>query len=774
MEPTHINQLKSILTLDPLMEFWEKNLTPKSPFIQAIFKELKEKIQKIPELQGPTSNADRLKAHIELIYPLLTAIFPGASLEKDIMGAFTPCTFEPFFITPRFKTLFMDRDNAFIAGVQNLLNTQHAQKRIGLYFLILERIHGIKCLHLDYLDIQTIPDPATGLDRYYRIISDFSFVRVRPLSVPPELSADQKETILANLMDIQTLETFIDLTQFEFAGMSIIKAEDVTHRQIIRSLEQELLIHHSVFSSKGLSTIEARLQILFGKKDLTLGMATLSGDKLLCIRNEGPTQTDCLFTNSRHFSMENPQWQEKGRGKNVLRIPDLHHHPVSRDIEHELADANARSMLMAPLVYQDKIIGLLGISTPTPNELGPMDALILEKVIPLFSLALKRGKEDIHKQIQSLIKERCTAVHPSVEWRFQRAAMDHMERIRRGDTHSTMEPIIFKDVIPFYGQTDIRGSSQARNQGIQADLIHQLNLAQRVMETARKVRPWPMLHEYSFRITTLLERLHTQITPGDEQAVYDLLNMEMPETLKGLSGLGPEVAQRMGEYTRALDPESGMVYHKRKKYEKSVSLLNHALSQYLEAQDRLAQSTFPHYFERHQTDGVDYMMYIGASMKKDQHLSQFHVKDLTLWQLMVACGLARQTHKIRSTLPTPLDTCHLILVNQTPLSIRFRYDEKKFDVDGAYDVRHEIIKSRLDKAMVKGTRERLTQPDHIAVVHATPAEGEQIRRHMDFLIALGELTRDVEEITLEDMPDVKGLKAIRVGVHPSPKSQGTG
>ncbi|MBU4129962.1 MAG: hypothetical protein KKF12_04010 [Proteobacteria bacterium] len=112
-----------------------------------------------------------------------------------------------------------------------------------------------------------------------------------------------------------------------------------------------------------------------------------------------------------------------------------------------------------------------------------------------------------------------------------------------------------------------------------------------------------------------------------------------------------------------------------------------------------------------------------------------------------------------------MDTCHLILVNHTPLSIRFRFDEKRFDVDGAYDVRQEIIKSRLDKALIKGTGERLTQPGRIAVVYSNPSEGKEIKQHIDFLMGAGKLDNDLEMLELDDLPDVRGLKALRVGVN---------
>jgi len=159
------------------------------------------------------------------------------------------------------------------------------------------------------------------------------------------------------------------------------------------------------------------------------------------------------------------------------------------------------------------------------------------------------------------------------------------------------------------------------------------------------------------------------------------------------------------------------------------------------------------------------MMYAGASMMETSNFADFHIKNLTLWQIMLACGLALQTEQIKSELKIPLDTCHLILVNHSPLSIRFRFDEKRFDVDGAYDVRHEIIKSRLDKALIKGSGERLTQPGKIAMVYSNPSEGREIRQHIDFLASTGKLTDNFETLELDDMPDVRGLKAIRVEVN---------
>jgi hypothetical protein len=53
-----------------------------------------------------------------------------------------------------------------------------------------------------------------------------------------------------------------------------------------------------------------------------------------------------------------------------------------------------------------------------------------------------------------------------------------------------------------------------------------------------------------------------------------------------------------------------------------------------------------------------------------------------------------------------LQTTQLILIHSQPISISFRKDERKFDVEGSYNIRYEVIKKRLikfgSKAQKKG------------------------------------------------------------------------
>ena len=116
-----------------------------------------------------------------------------------------------------------------------------------------------------------------------------------------------------------------------------------------------------------------------------------------------------------------------------------------------------------------------------------------------------------------------------------------------------------------------------------------------------------------------------------------------------------------------------------------------------------------------------------------------YLKNLRLWQLMVTCEMVRRADKLKDSLPVPLETSHLILAQDSPLTIRFSPDERHFEVQGAYDIRHEIIKKRIDKARIKNTAERLTHPGKIAIVYSQRQEGAEYLEYIDYLQAAGYL-----------------------------------
>ena len=91
-------------------------------------------------------------------------------------------------------------------------------------------------------------------------------------------------------------------------------------------------------------------------------------------------------------------------------------------------------------------------------------------------------------------------------------------------------------------------------------------------------------------------------------------------------------------------------------------------------------------------------------------------------------------------------------------------DEKRFDVDGTYNARYEIIKKRIDKSYIKGTNERLTQKGKLAIVYSQKKDEKEYLRYIKFLKAKGYFTNNIEVVELEGLQGVTGLKAIRAEI----------
>jgi hypothetical protein len=387
-------------------------------------------------------------------------------------------------------------------------------------------------------------------------------------------------------------------------------------------------------------------------------------------------------------------------------------------------------------------------------------------VLPLFSVAVQRSLEELDDRIQALIKEKCTAIHPVVEWRFRRAILNGVERASTGhpEALAELEPIVFEGVYPLYALSDIRGSSTHRALAIQADLVTQTRLARDVVMAAHAAHRLPVLDELLYRIDKHLTRIEEGARSGDEVGIVTFLRSEVESLFGHFQELGAGVRERIEAYRAALDPRRGTVYDRRRLFEESVTRLADAVSAYVDLEEQTAQAMFPHYFEKQKTDGVDHQIYVGASLLEDGRFDPLYLKNLRLWQLMVACGSALRAHQLRDQLPVPLDMTHLVLVQDAPLSIHFRFDEKRFDVAGAYDVRYEIVKKRIDKAVVRGTGERATQPGTIVIVYTQPSEAVEYRGYLEYLQHLGYLTGETEDLDLDELQGVQGLRALRVTV----------
>ena len=633
------------------------------------------------------------------------------------------------------------------------------------YGLVLRKFYGIE-MALDYPMILSTVDPDSGLDRHFSLQFDYRFVEVRAVGTPPPLAEEDRRRLLANLGDTEMLTALLPPDRFAFEGFAVLRATDVTDQEVLSGLKRDLIERESIVSTERFQSLQQKLCTYLRCPDLRLSLAAIQGERVFMLNHGRQLEHSCLFADSVHHTVSDfagSVFERACRQREPLVIEDLAAYPDRTAIDDAILEADIRSLIIAPLHYQGELLGTLELASPKPGELKPMAALKLREVLPLFSMAVRRSVEELEQRVQALIKEQCTAIHPSVEWRFRQAAFRAMER-RASGAPAELEPIVFKNVHPLYAVSDIRGSSEERNRSIQADLITHLRLAREVIELAREARPLPFLDQLRYRIDRNVAQLEDGLSSGDETRIVEFLREHVEPRLDHLAGFGAGVRERFAAYRAAMDPRLGTIYRRRKEYEESVTRINEAIGSYLEAEQEMAQGMFPHYFEKQQTDGVDYSMYVGASLVEDGVFDELYLKNLRLWQLMVTCGIARRVEALRGRLAVPLETAHLVLVQHTPLAIRFRFDEKRFDVDGAYNVRYEVIKKRIDKAKVRGGSERVTQPGKMAIVYSHRNEAVEYRQYLEYLKDLGYVTGEPEELDLEEMQGVQGLRALRATI----------
>ena len=750
------------LSLRPLIEFWTRAGADESPACAAIARLVAEEMRHAPELTDTITDLAVLGRHQDLVDLLMSAEFAPALWEQAYGAAMVPFHLESVYATPLMQRELLHEDGR-LRGRFNLgAGFVEMARRSHAYTLILERLYGVR-LELDYPAILITTDPRTGLDRHFRLMFDGQFVEVEAVGPLPSLPPDFAERLRASLLDGHYLEAVLPPERFVLRGVSFLKAIEVTDQEVLSALKRDLIDRESIVSEPKFVQLQTRLRTLFRRPELRLSLAALDGERVLILNSGAKGQHACIFADSVHHRMEEfagTVYAEAVTSGRPLLVDDLAARRGRTVIEDHMVASGIRGFLCAPLYYQDRIIGTLDLDSPRP---GDFDAAMLPKlaeVLPLFAMAVQRSMEELNARIQTQIKERFTAIHPVVEWRFRKAVLDGLERT--GDPAAAeVQPIVFENVYPLYALSDIRGSSTQRALAIQADLLAHLALARDVVEAAYQARRLPALDQLRYRIDQHAEQIGEHLAAGDEVGIVTFLRAEIEPLLDRLAGFAEAVGPRVAAYRDALDPRLGTVYRQRRIFEESVTRLNECISSYLELEEQAAQEIFPHYFEKQKTDGVDHQIYVGGSLVEDGGFDPIYLKSLRLWQLMVVCGIAARTDRLAGELPLPLHATHLVLVQHAPLSIRFRFDEKRFDVDGAYDIRYEIVKKRIDKALIKGSTERVTQPGRIAIVYGQPAEGQEYRGYLEYLRHLGYIAGEVEELELEELQGVHGLRALR-------------
>ena len=758
----------SQLSFRPLVNALKKNIAEGNPGMQKLYGQVVQQFEQHPGLMGPISDLSSLMPYAELIQELLSAVFPPTTANQ-MYGASLPFKNIAVYASHLFKDLLLKPDSNEIHIPENEISeTLNREKLHFAYGLVLKKYLGYKSPETSR-SVYPFTDPVTKLTRYMELRIDGRFIDVNPLHEMPHMPDSIVNHHTNSIMTIAQLMELVPLDKFMFEGVAIIRVNDVTEQEVISKIKNKL-IDDSTFSNPNIYTeLESYIQELIGLKDSTIGItpflringhyvySDLNNNNSILIRHfHSNADKDEISDYCKLLFRENsqPVLFETLDQASLARVQSLQYYYME----------GARSLILCPLKFHDGLIGILEIISKTPGQLQPVHVGRLEAVIPLFTLGLEKTLERLNNDVDTVIKKKFTAVQPAVEWRFTEAALNYIVK-KHGNESVKIERICFEDVYPVYGAIDIRNSSTERSHSIQLDIIEQLEHAQKLIKKAQAGTAFPLLQEIEFKIDRYIAAASDVLQSEEELSIHDFMQGQVAALFNHLHSTLPSVKNEIEHYFGSLDPQLGMLYHHRKEYEHSVSRINDTLAHFIDKEQAAAQKVYPHYFERFMTDGLEFNIHIGQSITPRKKFDEIYLRNLKMWQLTAMTKASRLTHRLESELKHPLRTTQLILAHSQPLSISFRTEERKFDVDGAYNTRYEIVKKRIDKVHIKANNERLTQPGKIAIVYSQAKDAAEYSEYIEFLQNQNLLKPGIEKHDLEELQGVSGMKALRVDVN---------
>ena len=718
-----------------------------------------------PELRDGFSRVSSIKEREKEIAFILQDTFSPLLTHNEIKTASAPFNDVIFNASERFKNIIKTAGDGFQLQMKNM---PHDDIYVGACTIILGFCHGFN-INFKRPFYYEIPD-ANGIMRYYKILYNADFCEITPDENAPEITQADYDELLDNFDNIALWKEKFPPNSYTFKGFVISNIFDITDDQSISNIKSSLISKDKRKQNSFVEGFQDIFSSLFGIKDLKVGFSIYNKEEDVFERIYGSgmhsyllgkkTTKQCtsalctwsydkLLKEHKHFSVSDVDKKfELSQGK-APHIVSLHEQGV-------------KSAIFAPIANDKGLMGIIEIVSTKKQVLNSVNANKLEDVLPYIVSAAERNIEEEANLIEAIIQKECTSIHPSVHWRFVKEAKNFIKSEMLGE-QAAFKKIAFENIYPLYGQIDIKGSSEARNEATKQDLALQLSAAKTIFEYAVKIESLPIYDQFIFQIDEFLLALNVHFQVDSEQQISTFFKNDIDSALKHLYVIA-ELKPHLDLYFGTLDDKLGMLYNHRKQYDNTVTLINKDMASLLDKKQKDAQRMYPHYFERFKTDGVEHNMYIGESITKEDSFNPIYLYNLRLWQLQVMCEMENDFYQKQHKFPVALDVASMVLVFGQPLTISFRMDEKQFDVDGTYNARYEIVKKRVDKAFIKGTSERVTQKGKISIVYSQKQDELEYLRYIKFLQAKHYVDTDEEIVELEDLQSVTGLKAIRVSV----------
>jgi len=768
-----VETLHQELSFDLLIAFLEERIGALDSFEQTFPKLILERIHALQAEEGPITNSN---------YPVFEEIFSYVyyltsnilNTEEIVWAIGFPVPNQAIYG----QRSFFQKLDFSMELIDESLNTPFYHEfdfaNKALYLLVLERLYKLPTLQLKQLFKLTEDE----VNKYYQLKVDYSFVEISCLTKElPDINLScihEKE--INSFDDILPLLSSLDLTRFVFKGFTILKFIDKTNEQagaMVQNLISKLpnldvLADASSFNRdliwdeikdviKTLSNsakVDCSFFPLMELNGVPILTSVLSKESIFfgdLLKRESST-----CTNEVYSYLKAPFTISYGLEERFNTSDELF-------VEH-LEALGLKSYVCFPLKNKNKLVGFLELFTKESMILDKKSILNVASFLPLITNLAMDLVSTFKNSMDKVILEKYTSLQEAVQWKFNQEAANYLSQVSSKSANIELNPIKFEKVYPVYGAVDVRNSTKLRNMAYRKDSYQRIGLLQLIVDQIESIGMNDVDQQFIYRFNLVKSWLDEGKL---DQYLLDILSFFQDEVMPFLETLNHSdliLRKYKEEYLRDNQGPYGVVNGTSQQFEHTLTLLNSIISEELKLFNEIVQAQFPSYFEKFRTDGIEYDMYIGQSITPTKLFDPKILQNIRKQQIVSMVSIARKTFVAIDDLPISLVTTQLIFIHPNPIDISFRQDERRFDVDGGYNIRYEVIKKRIDKARLKGSKERLVQPNKIAIVYSSPRVEGEIREILESIASENLVTNDIEQVILEELQGIEQLKAFRVTV----------
>ncbi|QEC52428.1 hypothetical protein EDD80_11021 [Anseongella ginsenosidimutans] len=766
-------QLNWELSFRPYLDFIEAQIsrsrsTTHKTYLEAIAAILRQN----PVLLEPIEDFSILENFSELAELIkLNHVQRDIRGEEPMFAIGTPFPMQLFSYSENFRALMLDEQNMCKSCLScEFVDSDHLRK---LYWMVLEKCYGLD------LDQRLLPDTFLRLKdegrmrrKHYRFSVNHHFVNLRHSSGLPPLQQEWIDFALGLIRHAGDLKIPLPLEDFIAEGFMVFTIRDETEEMSLQELQRTIADMHTVPEETTFTNIKQATLSLLGKDEVELGILPFIRINKQYRYHAAYNRSSVIF---ELLSRELPEeklsdifhkllnrYLERKEG-GWLIYNDLEESAEENEVEQLMNRYGFQSLGIFPVWHREKLLGILEVASKKQQVIDTKLTRKIEQALPLYREFLTYQTGRLAERMNSYIMRRYTAIQPAVQWKFNEAAWKAFAEniVGAKDGQAAPENIRFENLHPFYGAVDVRNSSVERLNAVRQDLWLQLEYLEVLLDIAESTAD---VKEMQQKVQRWQQLINLNITLEEEVDLRDFLeeSVSFVSTLKQ-GGLLPLDEAR--DFEQKMKDESSEFHSASWGFEQSLKQVNESLKASLEQAEATLQERIPHYFEKFKTDGWEFNLYAGESISPWRSFSEEDADAVCRWQLDTMIAMANASHAVRPKLLYPLNTTQLVFVHSNLVDISYRSDERRFDVEGAYSIRYEVIKKRIDKVRLLGSEERLTQPGTIAIVYVHSRNAVYYRKQLRTLISEGKLLPGIEMLDLEELQGISGLKALRVRIN---------